>query len=92
MEEKEQEELRRQSLLLESLEHNEAFRLWRKEVIDPMVVRLDYLIADSDQLTEPILRANVKLRYLLLDATRHMFDRVRASNEQDRSPDIQGES
>lgn len=83
MEVAEQEELKRQSHLLESLTHNEAFRLWRSEVVDPMITRIDYLIADSDTLSEPVLRANVKLRYLLKDACYELFERVQVSNAQD---------
>jgi len=84
MEQLQDEELKRQSLLLESLAHNEAFLLWRKEIVEPMLTKLEFLIADSDTLSEPVLRANVKLRYLLQDALYTMFDRVKVVNEQER--------
>lgn len=85
----EDEELRRQSLLIQSLEHNEAFLLWRREVCDPMVDQVEYLLAGSDELSEPVLRANVKLKYLLKDVLYRMFDRVRAVNENERDLESQ---
>lgn len=79
-----EEELKRQSLLLQSLEGNEAFRLWRTEICDRVIEQVEYLLAGSDTLSEPVLRANVKLKYLLKDAFYGVFERIRATNENDK--------
>lgn len=77
-------ELSRQSRLLEQLEGNEAFRLWRSEVCDPMLAQLDMALASSDGMPEATLRAKVQLRYLVRDLFYGIFSRVRAANERDR--------
>lgn len=78
------DELKRQSLLLESLKHNEAFILWRSEVCTPTLEQIEMLLANSDQLSEEVLRANVKLQYLLKDLFYRIFDRVAVANDQER--------
>lgn len=82
----EDNELQRQSLLLESLQHNEAFRLWRAEVCDPTLEQIGMLLANSDNLSEEVLRANVKLQYLMRDIFYKIFDRVKVANDQEREP------
>lgn len=84
MNEENNEELVRQGLLLEQLEHTEGFRIWRKSVCEPVLEQLDMVIAQSDSLSEPVLRAKVQLRYLLKDMFYDFFERVKSVNDQDR--------
>lgn len=84
MTDEESNELKRQSLLLEELNKIEGFRIWRKEVIEPVLDQIDALIANSDALSEPVLRAKVQLRYLVKDLFYGIFDRVKASNDVER--------
>lgn len=84
MSEPEQDALKQQAILLESLASNEAFKLWRREVCDPTLEQIGMLLANSDALSEEVLRANVKLQYLLKDIFYAIFERVRAVNDQER--------
>lgn len=81
----ESEELKRQSLLLETLNSTEAFRIWRKDICEPTLTQIDALLAGSDDLPEAVVRANVKLRYLVQDIFYDVFERIRVVNDQDRS-------
>lgn len=85
MTEEESDELKRQSLLLESLSTNEAFRIWRQDICEPTLNQIDALLAGSDDLPEAVVRANVKLRYLVKDIFYDVFERIRVVNDQDRS-------
>jgi hypothetical protein len=77
----EEAELKRQGQLIASLEHNEAFILWRKEIADPVLEQIGMKLAQSDQLSEQVLRANVLLQYLVKDLFYGMFDRIRVANQ-----------
>lgn len=85
MEAEEEKELARQSALLESLEHTEGFRIWRKEVCDAVVERLEAELAASDSMSEQVLRAKVQLKYLLKDCFYGVFERVKAVNDQENT-------
>lgn len=77
-------ELKRQSKLLESLEGMEAFRLWRKEIVDPQIAMLEAKLVQSEQQSEAVLRGTILARYLLQDVFHSVFDRIKVTNEQDR--------
>lgn len=80
----EDEELQRQAKLLESLEGLESFRLWRNEVITPILDQLDAKLANSDTMSEAVVRANVLLRYLVKDTFYQVFERVKVANQQEK--------
>lgn len=82
--EEEDKELKRKAILLESLHHNEAFKVWRAEVCEPTIDRIDILLAGADNLEESVVRANVKLRYLLKDMFYTVFEQVKAANDRER--------
>lgn len=84
MTEVEDAELRRQSLLLESLMHSEAFKLWRTEICDKTLQQLEFSLAQSDTLSAEVLRANVKTHYFLKEMFYRVFDSVKAANDQEK--------
>lgn len=82
--EEEDKELQRQSLLLESLVHNEAFILWRKEIVLPVIELIEMKITQQEALSEAVLRGNVIAKHLITDAFYKVFDQIKATNDQDR--------
>lgn len=80
----EDEEQKRKALLLEQLEGLEGFRIWRKELVEPVLEQLDIKLASSDQMPEAVLRANVLLRYLIRDTFYGIFDKIKIANQQER--------
>lgn len=78
------DEMERQALLVQSLEGNEAFRIWRKDMVDPIIELLEMKLARSEEMSEAMLRGNILAKYILKDIFYDVFSRLRASNQQNK--------
>lgn len=70
--------------LLESLEATEAFRIWRTEVADPVLLQLEGILKGSDALAEAELRGSLKHYFSVKGMFYEIFDNVRTQNDQIR--------
>lgn len=82
-EEKLAEEHRRRVRLIDQLQHNEAFQLWRDIVAKPQLEAIEVYLKESDSMSEAVLRGTIKNYFTMKFLFEDVFSQARAQIELD---------